>query len=319
MTISQRLTQIVGARLQENEPMNKHTNFRIGGPAKWFVDVKSVEELKDVLEVARESGIAFMILGGGSNILVNDAGFDGIVIKISMRSYEIHGTTIKAQAGVLTCGLARATAMHGLAGLTWAISLPGTVGGAVRGNAGCFGGEMWDHLASVEVLRDWEVLEVSKRDLAFGYRDSSFKHNHDVILSVTFELAHGEEEQLKAELNDKLMKRKTSQPLNAGSAGCLFKNYEATDEELQRLATKLDIPVQMSSARRLSAGWLIDQLNLKGTQIGGARISDVHGNFVVNTGEATADDVAQLIALVKTRARNEYGIMLKEEIEYIGF
>ena len=320
MTITQQLQTIVGARLFENELMSKHTNFRIGGPAKWFVEVRSVEELKKVLDVARENELATFVFGGGSNLLASDQGFDGIVIKIAMRTYDIQGTRVRADAGVLSSGLARATANAGLKGLTWAISLPGTVGGGVRGNAGCFGGEMKDHCTSVLVQRGGALVEIGKDDLKFGYRESAIKHSDDIILSATFELEEGDARELKSELDDKLMKRKTSQPLDAGSAGCMFKNYEiGTDEELQRLVEKLDLPSEMQSARRVSAGWLIDKLGLKGTQIGGAKVSDVHGNFVVNTGSATSDEVVQLIALIKTRARNEFGIQLMEEVQYVGF
>ena len=320
MTITQQLQAIVGTKCLENEPMSKHTNFRIGGPAKWFVEVRSVEELQNVLDVARENELATFVFGGGSNLLASDQGFDGIVIKIAMRTYDIQGTRVRADAGVLSSGLARATANAGLKGLTWAISLPGTVGGGVRGNAGCFGGEMKDHCTSVLVQRGGALVEIGKDDLKFGYRESAIKHSDDIILSATFELEEGDARELKSELDDKLMKRKISQPLDAGSAGCMFKNYEiGTDEELQRLVGKLDLPSEMQSARRVSAGWLIDKLGLKGTQIGGAKVSDVHGNFVVNTGSATSDEVVQLIALIKTRARNEFGIQLMEEVQYVGF
>lgn len=319
MNITEQLIQIVGSRVIENEPMSKHTNFRIGGPAKWFVEVRSVDELLAVTSLARENKSSAIILGGGSNVLVSDKGFDGIVIQIAMRAYEIRGTTVKAQAGVLSSALARATAASGLAGLVWAISLPGTIGGAVRGNAGCFGGQMGDRVVSVEVLRDGKTVEIPKNDLSFGYRDSSFKRNSDIILSATFELEIGDAQELKTELDDMLMKRKTSQPMGASSAGCLFKNVDVTDDDLTRLESKLGMSESMKESHRLGAGWIIDNLGLKGTQIGGARVSDAHGNFVVNTGSATADDIVQLIALIKTRARNEYGIMLQEEIEYIGF
>ncbi|HAU65749.1 MAG: UDP-N-acetylenolpyruvoylglucosamine reductase [Candidatus Uhrbacteria bacterium GW2011_GWF2_39_13] len=320
MTLSQQLTMIVGNRMFENEPMFKHTNFRIGGPAKWFVEIKSLDELQGVLEVIKENQLSFFVLGGGSNILVSDQGFDGVVVKMAMRTYEIQGKRIKSDAGVLASALARATATHGLKGLTWAISLPGTVGGGVRGNAGCFGGEMKDYFISAFVLRDGELIELKKEDLAFGYRESVIKHNNDIIVSATFELQEGDPTELKIELDDKLMRRKKSQPLDAGSAGCLFKNYEIkNDEDVQRLASYADIPPEMWSARRISAGWLIDNLGLKGTHIGGAKISEQHGNFVVNTGSATADDVVQLVALIKTRARNEYGIVLQEEVQYVGF
>ena len=334
--MTESLRKILGSRVLENEPLSKHTNFRIGGPAKWLVEVRTVEELQEVIKVAEAYKVDYVVFGGGSNTLASDAGFDGIVIKIAMRTYEIHGSRVVAQAGVLSSALARVTANAGLKGLTWAISLPGTVGGGVRGNAGCFGGEMKDHLVSVEVLRGssggkgGEVEQVDKVDLAFGYRESALKHTDDIVLSATFELEEGDPQELKAELDDKLMKRKSSQPLDAGSAGCLFKNYEIHDEtELQRLSQKLDIPTEMLSAlgrsaatgeaRRISAGWLIDQLDLKGKQIGQAKISDKHGNFVVNLGNATADEVVQLIALIKTRARNELEIQLQEEVAYLGF
>lgn len=320
MTTTEQLHKIVGSRCVEYEPMSKHTNFRIGGPARWFIDTRTLDELKQILAVAKEQDTKTFIFGGGSNILVSDKGFDGIVIKIAMRTYEIKGTQVRSDAGVLSAALARATSMLGLKGLTWAITLPGTIGGGVRGNAGCFGGEMKDNLVSAQILRDGEIIELQKEELKFGYRESAIKHTDDIIVSATFELEEGDVTDLKMEINDKLMKRKLSQPLGAGSAGCMFKNYEIKDdEELQRLEQKLDIPAEMKSSRRLSAGWLIDNLDLLGTKIGDAQVSEVHGNFLVNTGKATADQVAQLVALVKTRARNEYGILLQEEIMYIGF
>ena len=146
------------------------------------------------------------------------------------------------------------------------------------------------------------------------------KKTQDIILEVTLCLSHGDKEHINKKMEEVIEKRKTTQPTHAGSAGCLFKNYEIkNDEDVQRLAPKLDIPPEMWSARRISAGWLIDNLDLKGVQIGGAKISEQHGNFVVNTGSATADDVVQLVALIKTRVRNEYGMVLQEEVQYIGF
>lgn len=320
MDMTQQLKQVFHERLKENEPMSRHTNFRIGGPAKWFVEVKSAEELKTVFDIAYQRRALVFVLGGGSNILVSDAGFDGIVIKIAMREIHVNENRVRAEAGVLSSALARITAKAGLAGFTWAISLPGTIGGAVRGNAGCFGGETKDHLVEAEILRDGKVITLKKGELKFDYRESAIKHSNDIVLSATFELEPGDSVVLEKDLEQKLSSRKSSQPLDAGSAGCLFKNYDVkTNDELQRLMQKIDIPKEMRSIRRISVGWLIDQLDLKGTQIGGAKISDKHGNFVVNTGSARADNVVQLIALIKTRARNEFGIQLVEEIQYVGF
>jgi UDP-N-acetylmuramate dehydrogenase len=173
---------------------------------------------------------------------------------------------------------------------------------------------------SAEVLRDGEVMTLTNEELQFGYRESSVKHSNDIVLTATFEFKEGDITELKETLDDTLMKRKSSQPLGAGSAGCLFKNYEIqSDEELQRLSEKLDIPTEMSTSRRLSAGWLIDNLDLKGMTIGDAQISQEHGNFVVNLGNATAEQIVQLIAVIKTKARNEYGINLQEEVQFVGF
>lgn len=317
-SIQEQLQTLFTDRFRENEPMSKHTNFRIGGPARFFAEVKSVEELKAAIEIARGGGTPFCILGGGSNLLVADAGFDGIVIKIAMREITVNNNRVQAEAGALMTMLSRKVGDACLSGLEWAITLPGTVGGAVRGNAGCFGGETKDRLVEATVLSNGKIVTRSNAEMQFGYRDSSIKHSDDIILSATFELTPGDCEVIKQKMESNLANRKTSQPLDAGSAGCMFKNYEIVDDaELQRISGKLDLPSEMISARRISAGWIIDQLDLKGKQIGGAKVSEKHGNFLVNTGSATADEVIQLIALVKTRARNAYGIQLQEEVQYI--
>lgn len=332
------LLALFGTRLKEHEPLSKHTNFRVGGPARWFVDIQTEEELVRAVELIQVHNVRWFVLGGGSNTLALDEGFDGIVLCMAMRAFRIEGTSVVAEAGVISVALARATAEAGLAGFEWAISLPGTVGGAVRGNAGCFGGEVKDACVSVRVLRHGqgssfaeasedkpmtppEIVKLTREDLQFGYRESSIKHSTDIVVSATFELQRGDVATLKAKLGTILAKRKATQPLSSGSAGCTFKNYEAVDEtELQRIGKKLDIllPGEMMSSRRVSAGWLIDKLGLKGTKIGGAQISSEHGNFILNNENATASDIVQLIALVKTRARNEAGIQLQEEVQILA-
>ncbi len=335
-SILEQLQSIVSDRVRENELMSKHTNFRIGGPAMFFVEIKSVDELRQVLEIAKTNGLKMVIMGGGSNMLVSDNGFDGILIKMAMREIRIVKNIVQADAGVLMSMLARKTADAWLTGIEWAVSLPGTVGGAVRGNAGCFGGETKDRLVSADVLRftveegargngqgvrvEFEIITLLKSELGFGYRESVIKYTNDIVLSATFELEPGDQEKSLDFMKVYLEKRKLHQPIDAGSAGCMFKNYDIeSDAELERLKTKLDLPLEISHSRRISAGWLIDQLDLKGKQIGGAKVSEKHGNFLVNTGHATADNVVQLIALIKTRARDEYGISLHEEVQYVGF
>lgn len=321
--ISAALRETFDARLKENEFMSKHTNFRIGGAARWYVDVKSEEELLFALNLATKEDVPWFILGGGSNTLVSDEGFDGLVMQMAMRAITIEGNRVTAEAGVLSAALARKTAEAGLAGFSWAISLPGTIGGAIRGNAGCFGGEAKDCLISVHVLsfadESWKTKEIPVEMCGFGYRESVFKHSGDIILSATYAFPSGDREELLASQQNHLASRKATQPLYAGSAGCVFKNSDVAEDVLQRLRQEVDIPLEMNASRKLSSGWLIDQLDLKGTRIGDAEISQEHGNFIVNRGAATASDVVQLIALAKTRARNHFGIVLQEEVRYLGF
>lgn len=314
---TQPLRDVFGDRLKRNEPMAGHIHFRIGGPARWFVEAKTEEELAKALAIAAGAGVPAFVLGGGTNVLVADAGFDGLVVQVALRSFLVDGTTVTVGAGVMSSALARATADAGLAGLEWAVSLPGTVGGAIRGNAGCFGGEMRDALISVRVLRRALIFDLPAAQLGFGYRASVFKKNDDVILSATFALRPGDAAALKKQMDEHLAARKESQPMNVGSAGCVFKNFEiVSDADAARLVP--EVPPDMLAARRVSAGWLVEQADLKGKNIGQAQFSPVHGNFIVNQGGATADEVLQLIALAKTRVRDRFGIQLQEEIEYLG-
>lgn len=309
-----------GDRLKRGERLSRHLNFRLGGPASYFLEVKTEEELVQAITLADAQGVPWFVLGGGSNTLASDEGFEGLVIKLALRGYAIQGTQVHAQAGMITAALARATAKAGLAGFTWAISLPGTIGGAVRGNAGCFGGEMKDTVREARVLRSGQIRTLSHRDLAFGYRESAIKHSKDVVLSATLELVPADPKELQEQLEKTLGARKSTQPLYAGSAGCLFKNYEVPDmSTLQRLGQILDIPTAMIEAHRIGAGWLIEQMGLKGTCVGGARISPEHGNFVLNTDGATAADVKALIDLVKQTAAERFSIQLEEEVQLIGF
>ncbi|MBT4856912.1 UDP-N-acetylmuramate dehydrogenase [Candidatus Uhrbacteria bacterium] len=315
-----KLKEIFGDRFLTDEPLAKHLNFRIGGPTKYFVEVKTIEELQHALAAAKENSVETFVLGGGSNTLASDAGFDGLVIKLALRAHQIDGTTVVAEAGMISAALARVTASAGLSGFAWAISLPGTIGGAVRGNAGCFGGEMKDTVVKVEVLRNGKIVELYAADLEFGYRDSKVKHNDDIVLRVWLELAQGDSEVLLQQLKDTVEARKETQPLHAGSAGCIFKNFEFSDvSEIEKLVSATDVPEPMITGKRISAGWIIDQADLKGTRIGDSAISDEHGNFLINHGKATADEIVQLIALVKTRVRTQFGIQLQEEVQYLGF
>lgn len=317
-----KLSAIFGDQLKENEPMSKHTNFRLGGNARWFAVAQSEEEILRALDVCDEHGIPWMVTGGGSNMLVADEGYPGLMIQLGMRKIAVEGTRVTAEAGVLSVALARAMAEAGFKGFAWAISLPGTIGGAVRGNAGCFGGETAEYFVSARVIRHGRIVEMSKEELAFGYRDSILKHEPGIVLSATFEFPRGNKAELMKQMDAALAGRKATQPLHAGSAGCIFKNIElGSGESLQRAGEFSDIVgvKEMIARRKIPSGWLIDHLGLKGTQVGGAAVSQEHGNFIINTGNATARDVYQLAKKIKNIVAERSGLEMEEEVEFVGF
>ena len=318
--ITAQLQEQFADRLKEQESMSRHTNFRIGGPARWFLEIKSEEDLVQAVRIAKEAQVPYFFMGGGSNLLVSDKGFDGLVIKMAMRAFTIEGTEVEAEAGAIVIALARKTVEAGLKGFEWAISLPGPIGGAVRGNAGCFGAEMKDVVTSARVLHDDTILELTNEELKFGYRDSHLKHQKDIVLSVKLQLENGDRAELEKRMEEILHTRKTTQPISCGSAGCLFKNYEIKNEEEQKeILEHLQLPDAMLARGQISAGWLVDQMGLKGATMGDAQISEVHANFLLNLGNATAEDVLHLITLIKTKAKELYGIDMHEEVQTVGF
>ncbi|MBI2551574.1 UDP-N-acetylmuramate dehydrogenase [Candidatus Uhrbacteria bacterium] len=322
--ITSSLLSRFGTRLKQNELLSKHTNFRIGGPARWYLEAKTEADVMDAWKIAHENSVPVFVLGGGSNTLAPDEGYPGLVIQIAMRDISIDGQDVVADAGALSVAVARQTGKAGLSGMEWAISLPGTIGGAVRGNAGCFGGETKDRLVSARVLREGKVVEMSKKDLDFHYRHSSIKGTNDIVLSAKFHLEKGDADELQKKMEEILGKRKASQPMSAGSAGCMFKNCElaaGSSKLAAMIEKKIPLPnnCPLPAARcQLPAGWLIDQAGLKGLRIGDAQISDVHGNFVVNLGKATAEDVMAVVHKAKETVKEKFGIELEEEVQLIA-
>jgi len=312
------LKKIFADRLKTNEPLSVHSTFRVGGPAKWFAEAATANEVVRAAELCHENNIDFKVIGGGTNLLASDAGYDGLVIKMANRAYEIQGNKIFAEAGALTVAVARAAADADLTGFEWAVTVPGTIGGAVYGNAGCFGGEMKDVVEQVRIIKDGQVVELPNKDLEFGYRNSILKGTNNIVLDTTLSLEPGIEEEIKTRMNEFMEKRQISQPLGASCAGCTFKNFEFSNEsEIEILKRSTKIPTEMIEDKVISAGWLIDQVGMKGEAVGGASVSTDHGNFIVNDGTATADQIIQLISKIKMRVRDELGIQLQEEIQYI--
>lgn len=302
--------------------MAAHTYLKIGGPARLYFVASTSDEIVAAVEKAKELGIPWAVIGGGSNLLVSDDGFDGVVIQANDRSYSIDGENVTAAPGMFTGLLAKATADAGLAGFEWGVGVPGTIGGATYGNAGCFGGEMKDVVTSVDAydVANGKRVTYSNADCRFGYRDSRFKHEPHVILATTITLGRSEKGVGRRKIEEIMAKRKDTQPQGAFSAGCLFKNFEFRDEtELEKLKREDEVPPEFLAAHRIPAGWLVDKLGLKGKTIGKAQVSPVHGNFLVNLGGATAKDVIALSSFLKMKVRDELGILLEDEVQYLGF
>ncbi len=299
MSIEKLIRLLKGAR--EEEPLSRYTSFRIGGPARLLFRAEGTEEMEKAISLAREEGVPWIILGGGTNVLVADEGFPGLVVVNACGGIELEEkgeeATLRAGSGVRLARIARLTAEKGWKGLEWAEGIPGTIGGAIVGNAGAFGGCMADVLESVEILReDGERVRLEPGELAFSYRDSAFKSRlrGSVILAAEFNLVRGDAAELRKKVFRYRRERKAKQPREP-SAGSVFKN-----------------PPGQYAAR------LIEEVGLKGCRIGDACFSPVHANFIVNLGQARASDVLRLMELAVERVYREFGLKLEPELEFIG-
>lgn len=312
--------------IQENMPLALYSVFKIGGPARFFAVVKTKDELIEALQFAKEKNQPFFMLGAGSNILVADAGFEGLVIKNELNVVFADGKTsiIYADAGVSMPRLVAEAAKKSIAGFEWGIGIPGSVGGSVRGNAGAFGKEIKDILVSAEVYdSETETVEqFSNSACAFGYRDSIFKHASNlVILSAEFRGAAGGKEEIQKKIREISGTRSKTQDIGAKCAGCVFKNPEwrQTVKSKEQMVREFPDLAQFQARETIPAGYLIERAGLKGKRIGNAEVSRAHANYIINEGGATADEVVRLIALIKEQINHTYGIALEEEIQPIGF
>ena len=293
-------------KLQKNISLKNHTSFQIGGKAKYFCVVKNKEDLVSAIKFAKEKKLPFFILGQGSNLLVADKGFKGVVIKIENCKVKIENCKAFAEAGVLLSRLVNSSAESGLTGLEWAAGIPGTVGGAVYGNAGAFGKSMKDITKTVTVLEitnsklrtlnKFKIKKYKNKECHFGYGDSIFKKKKNlIIVSADLKLKKGKKKEIKRRIKEYSDYKKATQPLNFPSAGSIFKNY-----------------------KKFFAGELIEKCNLKGKKIGKAKISEKHANFIVNLGGAQAKDVKKLIKLIKKEVKNKFKVVLEEEIDFLS-
>ncbi len=281
------------------EPMAGHTTFRIGGPADCFLQPESEEQLFQVQRYLSKVGIPFFVLGNGSNLLVSDGGYRGVIIQIGrkMSRIEVEGCIIKAQAGAPLAQVAKTAMEHGLTGLEFASGIPGTVGGGVVMNAGAYDGELSRVVVRVNTVNsEGESMELDNEAMEFGYRTSAVKNSSLTVTEVIFGLEKGDREQIRAKMDDFAARRREKQPLEYPSAGSTFKRPEG-----------------------YFAGKLIMEAGLRGYQCGGARVSDKHCGFVINTGGATAEDVRDVIHEVQEQVKDKFHVTLETEVIFLGW
>lgn len=298
--IKQKFCSLLGEeKVLIDEPMSSHTTFRIGGPADYFLLPSCSSEVQGILSICREEGLPYFVLGNGSNLLVSDAGYRGVIIHLyrNFNEIKVEGTDIRASAGALLSGIAAAAKNASLTGFEFAGGIPGTIGGAVMMNAGAYGGEMKHVIKEVTVLtKEGEILALPVEELAFGYRTSVVKTAEYVVLEAVIHLEKGDMQAIGERMKELTEQRTSKQPLEYPSAGSTFKRPEG-----------------------YFAGRLIMDTGLRGYRVGGAQVSEKHCGFVINAGGATAADVVQLMSDVNEKVKAKFGVSLEPEVRFLGF
>ena len=299
MELYKALCEISGeGNVLKDEPMKMHTTFRIGGPADYFIQPSKIEEIRRIVAVCRECSIPYYIMGNGSNLLVGDKGFRGVIVQVFKQMSDVYadGERVYAQAGALLSKTAAVACEASLTGMEFSSGIPGTLGGALRMNAGAYGGEMKQIVESAEVLTsEGEVLNLTNEELGMGYRTSVIAKNDYVALSAVLKLEKGDRQEIRAYMEDFKERRVTKQPLEFGSAGSTFKRPEG-----------------------YFAGKLIQDSGMQGYRVGDAQVSEKHCGFVINRGNATAAEVMQLMKDVADRVEEKFGVRLEPEVRRIG-
>ena len=282
----------------KNEPMSRHTTFRVGGNADYYVMPPSVESIQRLIALCKKENVSFYIIGNGSNVLVSDSGYRGVIIEVcrAMNQIQVEGTKIRVQAGALLSKVANEALKNSLTGFEFAAGIPGTLGGAVVMNAGAYGGEMKDVICQATVVtKEGELLTLKAEELELGYRTSIIKRKDYIVVEAVLSLKEGNQDQIKEYMDDLKNRRTTKQPLEYPSAGSTFKRPEG-----------------------YFAGKLIEDAGLRGFTVGGAQVSEKHCGFVINKDHATAKDIFDLINQVSERVKENSGVDLEPEVKKLG-
>lgn len=305
-------------QIQKNILLKDYTTFKLGGPADYFALCQEIGEVEIAIKFAQEKDLPILILGGGSNILFSDQGFRGLVIKLDLQKLEFHGQEVTVGAGVLLAFLLNQTLEHGLIGLEFAAGVPGTLGGAIRGNAGTYGLAMSDVIKEVSYFdENYQLKYCLGAECNFAYRHSIFKENKNIIVEAKLLLKTGDVVAARQLVADRLKYRQDTQP-NEPSAGCIFKNIEFKNVDIEDLERRgLDLTPFVKN-QKIPASYLIDRAGLKGHIIGGVKVSEKHANYIVNFEQkGTAEQVIMLVSFIKQQVRDKYGVQLQEEVQFV--
>lgn len=319
---------------KENILLSQFSHYKIGGPARFFFEAKNEKDVRWAIKEAKKRRLPVFVLGGGTNLLISDDGFNGLVLRINIGGIKAKGTRVTVGAGVIMADLLKTTTARSLAGLEWAGGLPGTLGGAIRGNAGCFGGEIKDNVASVRSvdITTSKIITRTARQCVFAYRHSIFKkkNNAEIILSATLALKKGDKKHITRAIRERVEYRKAHHPLEHPNLGSIFKNVPLSavrkKESTQYVKALREAKFAFRGSRFsvktdpfpvISTGKLISESGLRGVSIGGAMISPKHPNFIVNVLGAEARDVTGLIMLAKAEVKRKFDIRLEEEIQLL--
>ncbi len=321
--------------IKENVLLAPLTTFKVGGPAKYFARVTSIDDIKKAIDFAKDKDLPIFILGGGSNLIVSDDGFDGLVVKIDIKNIKINNgkfstksndnddsdteMSIIAGAAVPLGLVVNEAVKNGLGGLEWAAGIPGTVGGAVRGNAGAFGGETKDAVYRVKSINPdtGKILSRNNNECKFGYRDSIFKHNNEIVIDVTFALKKSDVDRIKKIFNEHIAYRQQKHPIEFPCAGSVFKNVDA-DSVSSDVRKIFEDSIKTDPFPVIPAAKIIAETGLSGKKIGEAQVSTKHTNYIINTGNAKADDIIKLIDEVRQTVWDKYKIELEIEPQLVG-
>ena len=311
--------------LFRNIPLAGHNTYGVGGRADILVEVRSKEELKDAIYLANYNHIPYHILGGGTNTLISDKGFNGMVIKNKIQNivFDIEKSQLFAGSGISMGALINKAKNKGLSGLEWAAGLPGTLGGAIFGNAGSCGGSISENIDFVEVLDtvDLSFKIILKDKCHFKYRESFFKDSGYIIVGAMLKLKKDDPVSIMNKMAENFLFRRKHQPLSSKSEGCIFKNIDISQQKNLPLKIWKEIPEFSVFIKKgmIPAGFLIDRAGLKGLKVGEAAVSERHANFIVNLGSAKAEDIHKLINKIKDKVFKKFGVELEEEVRFLGF